>query len=349
MKKQIIKQLSEIIESTTILSPAEFSFDGKILSYPVPAAVDPTAAAAQNPLIEQLQKCFYQYCYVQPFNGGAPALETAQVEPNAKLVEQLSAANDTQERWETGWRIAEMLPSGQIKAEKYGRTRVLWAGEFISRFGFGVAPQIGAEISVFFPKESTVLQPGFFFAFSQTFIDQADDYNLMRFYWNIQEKGAPDLLRSISAALNRFEVPYRFKCLNNQLPFNRTDSAVLFLNKRFYRVVAELMPDIYDEVRHFLGAETPLFSKQLAPGLGLAEDPNNGDSFGMSRCRVLAEGIWSGYAKNLQTAAARLDEVVGQFEVYGIDLERPYLNGRAADQYLVPEFKHEHSLAAVSE
>jgi hypothetical protein len=131
--------------------------------------------------------------------------------------------------------------------------------------------------------------------------------------------------------------------LNNQLPFNRTDSAVLFLNKRFYRIVAELLVDIYEEIKDSLGAETPLFSKQVAPGIGLAEDPNNGESFGMNRCRILAEGIWNGYTKGLQTLEARLDEVARQFGFYGIALESPYLNAGAIDQYIIPRFETSQS------
>ncbi|HEX8267680.1 MAG TPA: T3SS effector HopA1 family protein [Pyrinomonadaceae bacterium] len=343
MKEQLIKQLTKIIESTKILSPTEFSFAERILSYPVPPPINqPNPGSAQPPLISQLQNCFYQYCYVQPYNGNSP-VETGLVTPNADLVEQLSAANETQEYWEAGWQIKEILPSGQIRAEKGGRSRLLWAGEFFTPQGFGMPPQINGYINVFFPKESTTIQPGFYYAFSQTFIDQMDDYNIVRFYWNIEEKGAPNLVRSISRNLNRFQVPYRFKCLNNQLPFNRTDSAVLFLNKRFYRIVAELLVDIYEEIKDSLGAETPLFSKQVAPGIGLAEDPNNGESFGMNRCRILAEGIWNGYTKGLQTLEARLDKVAGQFGVYGIALESPYLNAGAIDQYIIPKFETSQS------
>jgi hypothetical protein len=348
MKEQITERLSKIIESTRILSPNQFSFDGKTFTNPVAAPVNqpipatgsqPNAGAAQSALISLLQSCFYQYCYVQPFAGDNSSLETGQVTPNPQLVQQLSAANETREHWEAGWQIKETLPTGQIRAEKAGRTRLLWAGEFISHHGFGMPPQPDAYISVFFPKESTTIQPGFYFAFSETYLDQLDDYNIVRFYWNVEEKGAPDLMRGISRGLNRFQVPYRFKCLNNQLPFNRTDSAVLFLNKRFYRIAVELLVDIYEEMRGALGAETPLFSKPLAPGLGLAEDPGSGDSFGMNRCRILAEGVWNGYTKGLQTIETRLEEVVRQFEINGIALERPFLNAGSVDQYIVPKFK----------
>lgn len=334
MKEQISAQLKKIIGATKIISPAEVSFAGMTIPVPAAGPVDPNNPTQHaNPVVMQLQHTFYEYCYVQPFEEGRPPMETAQVTHNEPLVQLLSAANSTQDRWETGWQIREMIPTGQIRAEKNGRSRWMWPGEFVSRDVTGLAPGIGTFVNIFFPRESTVMQPGFYFAYSQTFVDQSDDLNIVRFYWHIEESGAPDLVRAISTNLNRFLVPYRFKVLNNQHAFNRSDAAVLFLNKKYYRVVMELMPDIYEAVKGGLKSGTPLFSKVIAPGIGFAEDPGNGDSFGLSRCRMLAEGIWSAYSQNLQTAAKRFDEVVRQFERYGVSLERPYLNSGSADLY----------------
>jgi hypothetical protein len=333
MKERLSAQLKKIIEAVRIISPAEIAFAGRSIPCP-PAPVDPqNPAQQQNPVVLQLQATFYEHCYVQPFNEKQPPMETAQIAHNEGLVQLLSTANDTQDAWESGWLIAEMLPTGQIRASKNGRSRWIWPGEFVSRDITGLAPGIGTHVNIFFPKESTTMQPGFYFAYSKAFVDYTDDTNIIRFYWHVDEKGAPDLVRAISSNLNRFLVPYRFKVLNNLHAFNRSDAAVLFLNKKYYRIVMELMPDIYGKVKGGLNPEIPLFSKQIAPGVGLAEDPGNGDSFGMSRCRMLAEGLWSAHSLDLQTVDERFDEVSRQFERYGVSLARPYLNSGSADQY----------------
>src|SRR5436305_14389954 len=62
-----------------------------------------------------------------------------------------------------------------------------------------------------------------------------------------------------------------------------------------YVLIVELLVDVYQAVKDNLKPETPLFTKRLAAGLGFAEDPGNGESFGMSRCRIVAEGLWSAY------------------------------------------------------
>lgn len=339
MREQLTAQLKRIVKATKITSPAEFSFAGQVTQCP-PGPVPPSQFNTQPtvPLVQYLLQTFYQYCYVQPFEDDLPPLETAQVALNDTLAQQLSEANDTRDRWETGWQIAEILPTGQIRAEKHGRTRFMWAGEFLSNQGFGVPPQAGMQINVFFPKESATLQPGFFFTFSQTFMDSWEEMNSMRLYWHIDENGAPKLLRGISSRLNRFRIPFRFKVLNNSLPFNRSDSAVLFLNRRYYRIAIELMAEVHEEVKDDLKPETPLFTKHIADGLGLAEDPNNGDSFGMSRCRILAEGLWTAFVTGVTGEKERFEQVEKQFEGYGISLDRPYLNPGAADQYVTPGF-----------
>ena len=100
-----------------------------------------------------------------------------------------------------------------------------------------------------------------------------------------------------------------------------------------YVLIVELLVDVYQAVKDNLKPETPLFTKRLAAGLGFAEDPGNGESFGMSRCRIVAEGLWSAYVKGLPTQQARLQEVIAHFEKNGIALEHPYLNARSIDHY----------------
>lgn len=339
MREQLTAQLKRIIKATAITSPLEFSFAGQATQCPADGGA-PSQFTTQPtlPIVQYMLQCFYQYCYVQPFKDDLPPLETAQVTLNDQLSQQLSEANDTTDRWESGWQIAEILPTGQIRAEKHGRTRFMWAGEFLSNQGFGVQPQPGMQINAFFPKESATLQPGFFFTFGQTFMDSWEEMNAMRFYWHIDENGAPGLLRGISSRLNRFRIPFRFKVLNNSLPFNRSDSAVLFLNRRYYRIAIELMAEVHEEVKDSVKPETPLFTKHMADGLGLAEDPMNGDSFGMSRCRILAEGLWTAFSRGLTGDKERYEQVEKQFDGYRISLDRPYLNPGAIDQYISPGF-----------
>src|SRR5205085_3438317 len=220
-------------------------------------------------------------------------------EREENLLPALSAANSSRERWDAGWQIYQTLPSGQILAHKSGLTRALWPGEFLSLDAPGLAPRPGLNISVFFMRESTVMQPGFYFAFGEAQDGGEDNSSLVRFYWNVRPEGATALVGALTRRLNRFQVPFRLKCLSNSAYFKRHDTSVLFVNKRFYHVTSRLLAEVYREVSAHLRALTPLFTRRLADGLGLAEEPYTGESFGMQRCRMLAEGVLSADAKGL--------------------------------------------------
>jgi len=57
----------------------------------------------------------------------------------------------------------------------------------------------------------------------------------------------------------------------------------------------------------------------------LAEDPGNGESFGMHRCRLTAEGIVDAWRQNHMGPEAWLQAVDARFTLNGLKLNYPYL------------------------
>lgn len=336
IEQELTKELGRIIDAIDVTSSDSLVFAGQRFAALAPGNPPaPGQQPAQNGLVGQLQLLLYQHCYCSRFRGvltDAPASNTA---PDS-LLPLLSAANGGQDQWNRGWRIDQLMPTGQVEVSKANLRRVLLPGEFLTHDGPGVPLRVGSTVSIFVPKESMVLQPGFYFAFGQTVGDQQDESNVMRFHWNISESGAAPLLQRITKDLNRFQVPFRFKCLINPSQYGRADAAVLYLAKKHYQIVIALLEDIYALVMDSMNTDTCLFSKPLAPGLSLVEDPNNGESFGMNRCRIFAEGIWNAFAKGLTDRDSRLHEVKQRFALYELDFSRPYLNGQSVDQYALP-------------
>jgi uncharacterized protein with GYD domain len=60
------------------------------------------------------------------------------------------------------------------------------------------------------------------------------------------------------------------------------------------------------------------------------------ESFGTSRCRLLAEAIWTAFTQGVHEERARLEIVARHFEKSGISLEAPYLNPGSQDRYTFP-------------
>lgn len=340
MEERLKRELSKIFKAITILSPTTFSFGGQVAPPLDPATPQMQGLSpSQNSLVTQLQLYLYQHCYVRTFNGELqPPQQVTAMQPD-NLLQSLSEANSSRDQWDSGWQIHRLLPSGQILAHKHGLIRLLWAGEFINIEGPGMSPKVGANITIFVPRESRTIQPGFYFAFGEALTDQQDDYNLVRFYWHIDGASVAKLIGLITRSLNRFQIPFRVKSPNSLALYERIDATVLYISRRFYRIAAEVLSDVHREVQPGLKPETPLFTKRIASGLGLAEDPGNGESFGMHRCRIIAEALWQAHTQGSQTEQARLEEVVNQFTRYGLSMDRPYLNPQSEDQYDLPEWR----------
>lgn len=322
-------RLERAVAAVAILSPQHFQFEGET----VPAVPQPgwgNLPAPANPLVAALEQRLYNRFYCR--DCMPPAFQPGDPSP---FLQRLSAANPGRDRWEPGWRINRVGAAGQVMAEKHGRFVELWPGQYVVQSGGG-PPQPGLPITAYFPRESTTLQPGFFFVFSAADVAWDEPYSMMRFYWNVTAEGAPELLARLAGRLNRFQVPFRYKTLTAPEGYDRYDSAVLFVAKRWFHAAAEVAAEAHAALDGRIAEGTPLFAKPLARGLAVAEDPSNGESFGMSRCRLLAEALWSAWSRGLHDSRSRLAEVDRTFTSLGLSLERPWLNRSSADLYELP-------------
>lgn len=337
MYNDLTESISAIFKAITITSPASFTIGGKHISVNQLSGRHQGQTAFQNPLGEMIQQQIYQFCFCQRLKEPLVDLP-GNLQPVDAFVQSLSAANTSRESWDIGWQIHSNGANGHVFAHKAGKTRGLWPGEYINDANPGMMPQQGMSIKVRCPRESSTLQPGFYFAFGETLTDQQDEHNVVRYYWNINPEGATHLIRTVTHHLNRFQVPFRLKCLTMPASYARLDPAVLYVGKRYYRIAAELLIDVLAAVQPYLGQDTPIFTKQLAPGLAFAEDPGQNESFGMHRCRMLAESITNAYARGFQTVEARLHELAALFDTYKIPVDRPYMNSGSFFEYEFPDF-----------
>ena len=329
------QELSQIVAGVQIASPALLYVGGRA----VPVAETPqTAAPAMAqvpPIVTQLQNTLYQEGYCRRFlPGGAtyPAATAFSADP--AFMNELSRANASASRWDAGWQVRRLESTGQIWAEKAGVVRLLQPGEYMNFNGQGTQLKKGDTVSYHAPRESAAVQPGLYFAFGESVMG-SDHMDVIRFYWNIANDGAVLLMRAITRSLNRFQLPFQFKCSIYRQGYERRDAAVLYVHKRFYGIVRELSETWLRECAPHLRDDVPLFTLPVGKGVGVAEDPGTGESFGMHRCRHVAEAVWTAYSSGVP-AQEYLREVQQHFRKHGLDPARPYLNPGAVDHYAAP-------------
>jgi hypothetical protein len=286
-----------------------------------------TAGLPEQNDAAQLTEVLYSRCYTRSILDAAPP----EASPKADLAAALAFANQSRAAWVEGWKIDQVLGDGRIIARKNGAARCFLPGDYITHRGLGNGPEEGSEITVYAAAGTTELQPTFYYAFGETVADSDPTGTTLRFYWNIQPEGAPRLMETLTREFNRFQLPFRFKCLNEASYFPRRDAAVLYIDRRYYPITAMLLERVHREVRPWLNESTPLFAKSLAHGLALAEDP--GDSFGKHRCAILAGAM---AASQQKAVGERLAEVRRHFEERGLSLDSPWLNANSQGQYEYP-------------
>jgi len=281
---------------------------------------------------EKLCDVLYSRCYARsildqwrplPHGRGSVAGGDSQ----ADLTDVLAGANRSRAQWNEGWTITQALDDGRVVARKNGAERAFQPGEYLTHRGPDLRPKKGSAITVYAPAGSSEIQDAFYYAFGET-VAEHQPQRVLRFYWNVRPEGVGRLMETLTRELNRFQVPFRFKCLNRTSSFPRRDAAVLYVDARYYAITAMLAERIHGEVGEWLGSGTPLFAKRLAAGLGFAEDP--GDSFGKHRCRILAGAMAASCGKGVEE---RISEVRRAFAERGLSLDLSWLNAGSAGEY----------------
>jgi hypothetical protein len=284
------QELEQIISEIEISSPTSFTFEGKTITVKEDSAAASTLAPTV-PLVAELQNMLYQHCYCRRWKQqSSPGTMPAVAVPDPGFVAQLSQANASVPRWDADWHVRRVENNGQIWAEKAGVVRILLPGEYMNFNGPGVPLKAGGSVTILAAKESTTLQPGLYFAFSET-VMASDHLDIVRFYWNIGSEGVVDLLRMVSREMNRFQVPFQFKGSIYRHGYDRRDAAVLYVQRKFFPIVKELASGWSQVCGPHLRDDVPLFTLRLEKGVGLAEDPGTGESFGMNRCRHVADAV----------------------------------------------------------
>jgi len=274
-----------------------------------------------------LAKRLYKRCYNHSILDPPPAADAT----GPDLLDALIAANRGRATWDEGWRIDQPLDDGRVLARKGGAARAFLPGEFITDRGPDRGPEAEAPVNVFTAPGSADLQGAFYFAFGESVEELGPTIPTLRVYWNIAPEGAAHLMQALTREFNRFQVAFRFKCLRHVAHYSRRDAAILYVSRRSYPIVAMLIEKIYPSVRPWLRGAVPLFTKPVAHGLGMAEDP--GDSFGAHRTKILAEALAASRDKSVDE---RMEELRRQFATRGISLDTPWLGPNSPETYVFP-------------
>ena len=159
-----------------------------------------------------------------------------------------------------------------------------------------------------------------------------------RLYWNLRPVGAPLFLAAARRLLDGAALPFRIKVLSDPRGLRRCDTAVLYTQRRERPRTLALAAAIRRVTAPAMRDPVPALTLRLAPGLGFAEDPGGGLSYGAHRSRILGAALVRAWEARLRTGEERMRAVEQAFHEAGLDLSRPHLGVGSSDDQVLAGF-----------
>ncbi|WP_017655478.1 T3SS effector HopA1 family protein [Fortiea contorta] len=256
---------------------------------------------------------------------------------DGEFYERLHNCNHGTGYFDPRWEVLRREPDGSMAVTKGGLT--LYVEPDCHLKPGSKSATVGELISIWMPKNR--LQNGCYLAVSnyghQLQHDPDNDLGAGRIYFNFTAFGAIALMDSLTLELNAAGIPFSFQVLYNPCAYGRYDSGVLYFERHDYPAIHQILQGAYAEHASHFHPEIPLFTKFLAPGLGLAEEPNQKfaaqESFGMNRCQIVANALLEAWKKGKNALDERMKVIDQHFAQHLIDVRYPYLNPGSEDIY----------------
>lgn len=276
------------------------------------------AVAVQGSAHGGLTYALYTDWYSALRSDPAPAPATTPAASAAEFLSRLQAANPIPYRYEDGWTVTRADASGVWIVNAMQQQRFAGLNEIVPLAG-ALAP--GLPVRLVPMRDMVTGTAGHYLINGRPILD-AQTGRQVRFYWNVAAAGAAALLRELGTRLERRRIPFQAKVPVEPALYARADAGVLYLNDEDVEAAADAVAAAYRALREHLRPAVPLFTREIAPGLGFAESPPTRDSFGMHRCGLVAEGLLWAEQRGARETEARLAVLRERLAAYGLDLDR---------------------------
>jgi hypothetical protein len=326
-----MRSIKQITREVVFYSPTRFSFNGQHCTRLAPRVQRAmTEKTARQYLRFQLQSHLYSDFYI---SGGATSAEWGSRQSPAdsvSFIRALSAANAGTGCREKGWEVISSR-ADETAVCKDGLTFIVRPDACIRPDSMPLQP--GLLVCLSLPGERKNISPGYYMALSNQGDISNDALPLVRIYWNLKREGAVIFISHFTRLLNEANIFFHIKVLNNPYAYIRCDAGVMYFCKTDYEVISSIFYNAYTKIASYLKLNIPVFTKFIAPGIGLAEDPGTHESFGQHRCSILADALISAYERGVRSLDRKLEIIEEHFAAKRIHLNTPYLNPGSADIY----------------
>ncbi len=271
----------------------------------------------------------YRHEYSRPNQAGlmqASSNDRCESLGVAAYRDALAVANQSRDGWHAGWQIRELRGSGAAEITDGRRTYDAVSTDYAPMFGADLGPHRGQPVLLRWRRGSTTMQAGTYYVFGET-IPASNHSEIRRIYCNMSPHVTIGMVKQLTGDLNTARVPFTLKTMLEPADRDRADATVLYVRADSFDVVIDCIRALPSWLRARLTPAVPLFTHEVIPGIGWASEPSTGESFGMHRCRLVAEAL---IASAGGTLCGLIERAHQTFRHAGVDPREPHLDAPSA-------------------
>lgn len=276
-------------------------------------------------IVGQVGQVVYDRYYMRPTAGRGPYRMLEDRNLRHEFARQLGEANAVRAAWSHGWTVSDRV-ANVVVVKQDQRVRSVHESDFEYTDRENGVGRIRTSAN------SSSMQPGWFHVFGAT-NHRVTPEDTVRVYWAVCRQGAVPLVKTLTTAFNTAGIEFHFKVDANPDAFRRSDAAVLYVPADRWAEMAQPLREVYAAVWPYLRDTTPMFTKRIAPGVGVGEEPVGGGSFGSSRAAYAAQGLWNARDLDADDVDGRAAAIADALRANGVDPDQPYRNPGSARDY----------------
>jgi hypothetical protein len=228
-----------------------------------------------------------EWLYWRWYAASGDIAATGEPQPFDRLGGALNALIDRVGPWESDWVVLSLGTDGSVLAGRGGLQRLVSPGRFASVDRPGLPPVPGERVWVPPLIGFVDAATGQWAAQSP----QAPDGALRRFYVNVSSAGVGFVMLAIVTLLHQRGTQFSMKCPGADNGFGRADTLVLYTRRDDAEPLEEALVAAVHATGTTLRDGQPALTRRLANGMATADDPGDGQSYGQSRCALLAKVV----------------------------------------------------------
>ena len=268
---------------------------------------------------DSLADALYERWYTQPEAPAAPSEDDPPVHRRS-LLGALHAAHALATTTTAGWVVTGSDPRGLVSVVRDEAVRVLRPGEYVMPLRPGVPPAPGEPVEPVARLDHFDAERALWW----TFTDPPPEPPIGRVYFNARPATAPRAVHEITAAL--VNVAYQLKCPILAAACERVDAIVLYHARSQREAVLAALTSRPPALEALLDPAVPSLTCRVLPGMAIADDVEEGRSFGESRCHLLAGALAAAAATWASlNSQERLAVLLAALDDAGVDPQRPWL------------------------